>query len=59
AAGVLLVEEAGGRVTDISGGPFDLLAQNALASNGLVHAQIHKVLWSGKDEKAWVKANRG
>ena len=51
AAGVLLVLEAGGKVTDISGKPFDLLAQNALASNGLVHSQIHQTLWSGKDLK--------
>jgi len=57
AAGVLLVLEAGGKVTDISGKPFDLLAQNALASNGLVHSQIFKTLWAGKDEKRWVRAN--
>ena len=37
AAGVLLVEEAGGRVTDFSGGPFQLNSRETLASNGLVH----------------------
>lgn len=37
AAGVLIVEEAGGRVTNFSGGPFDLASRETLASNGLVH----------------------
>ncbi len=37
AAGVLIVEEAGGRVTNFSGGPFQLDSRETLASNGLVH----------------------
>ena len=37
AAGVLIVEEAGGRVTNFSGGPFDIASRETLASNGLVH----------------------
>jgi len=37
AAGVLLVEEAGGRVTTFDGGPFQLNSRETLASNGLVH----------------------
>jgi myo-inositol-1(or 4)-monophosphatase len=37
AAGVLIVEEAGGRVTNFSGGPFRLDSRETLASNGLVH----------------------
>jgi myo-inositol-1(or 4)-monophosphatase len=37
AAGVLIVEEAGGRVTDFSGGPFQISSRETLASNGLVH----------------------
>jgi myo-inositol-1(or 4)-monophosphatase len=37
AAGVLMVEEAGGRVTDFSGGPFQIASRETLASNGLVH----------------------
>jgi myo-inositol-1(or 4)-monophosphatase len=55
AAGVLLIREAGGKVTDISGKTYDLMAQNALASNGKIHQQIHKLLWTGPDEKKWVK----
>jgi myo-inositol-1(or 4)-monophosphatase len=37
AAGVLLVEEAGGRVSDFRGGPFQVSSRETLASNGLVH----------------------
>ena len=37
AAGVLLVEEAGGQVSDFRGGPFQINSRETLASNGLVH----------------------
>lgn len=40
AAGVLIVEEAGGRVTDFSGGPFQLASRETMASNGLVHEAL-------------------
>ncbi len=40
AAGVLIVEEAGGRVTDFSGGPFQISSRETLASNGLVHEKL-------------------
>jgi len=37
AAGVLIVEEAGGRVTRFDGSPFAIDSRETLASNGLVH----------------------
>jgi myo-inositol-1(or 4)-monophosphatase len=40
AAGILLVEEAGGRATDFSDGPFRLDSREILASNGLIHAEL-------------------
>jgi myo-inositol-1(or 4)-monophosphatase len=40
AAGILLVEEAGGRVTDFSGGKCKLDSREILASNGLIHAEL-------------------
>ncbi|HEV2215818.1 MAG TPA: inositol monophosphatase family protein, partial [Terracidiphilus sp.] len=43
AAGYLLVEEAGGRVTDFAGGPFRLDSREVLASNGLVHEELVKL----------------
>ena len=40
AAGVLLVEEAGGLVTDFSGGNFKLDSREVLASNGVIHNEL-------------------
>jgi myo-inositol-1(or 4)-monophosphatase len=40
AAGALLVEEAGGRVTDLRGQPYRLDQPSWLATNGLVHTAI-------------------
>jgi myo-inositol-1(or 4)-monophosphatase len=37
AAGALIVEEAGGKVTRFDGSPFELDSRETLASNGLVH----------------------
>jgi myo-inositol-1(or 4)-monophosphatase len=43
AAGILLVTEAGGVVTDMSGAPFHPGGPGLMASNGLVHAEIQRV----------------
>ncbi|HET9741765.1 MAG TPA: inositol monophosphatase family protein [Terriglobales bacterium] len=41
AAGVLLVEEAGGKVTHVDGTPFDVAAsRDVLATNGLIHREL-------------------
>ena len=40
AAGVLLVQEAGGKVTNFSDGPFSIDSREVLASNGLIHQEI-------------------
>jgi myo-inositol-1(or 4)-monophosphatase len=43
AAGVLIVEEAGGKVTDFSGAPFHVDGPQTLATNGLLHdALMHE-----------------
>ena len=39
-AGVLLVEEAGGRVSGFSGQPFEINSREVLASNGLIHGAL-------------------
>jgi myo-inositol-1(or 4)-monophosphatase len=43
AAGVLLVEEAGGKVTDFSGQPYQLGGLVILATNGLIHEEMRAV----------------
>ncbi|KPJ61607.1 MAG: histidinol phosphate phosphatase [Latescibacteria bacterium DG_63] len=45
AAGSLIVTEAGGRVSDFSGGEFDIFSKEMLASNGRIHNQMLRTLW--------------
>jgi myo-inositol-1(or 4)-monophosphatase len=40
AAGVLMVEEAGGKVTDLSGNIFSIWGEETLASNGTIHDEM-------------------
>jgi myo-inositol-1(or 4)-monophosphatase len=44
AAGALLVEEAGGRMSGIDGAPFDASAGHLVASNGLLHESLLAVV---------------
>jgi myo-inositol-1(or 4)-monophosphatase len=44
AAGKLLIEEAGGRVTHYDGSPFSIYSAPIAATNGLVHADTLRVL---------------
>jgi len=44
AAGSLIVEEAGGRVSNFNGGPLSIYDPPILASNGLIHEQMMRVL---------------
>jgi len=51
AAGILLVAEAGGRVSDFAGGAFRLDSREVLASNGLIHDEMvgmFKDLFAGR-----------
>lgn len=40
AAGYLIVEEAGGRVTDLGGNPYSPYQKRLLATNGLIHEDL-------------------
>lgn len=40
AAGMMIVEEAGGKLTDFSGAPLTLTGLQNLATNGLIHAEM-------------------
>jgi 3'(2'), 5'-bisphosphate nucleotidase len=59
AAGAILVQEAGGRVSDLTGAPLDFsagrtLARNAgvVASNGLLHdAALEAIRLAGADRR--------
>jgi myo-inositol-1(or 4)-monophosphatase len=49
AAGVLLIEEGGGRITDFYGAPLDIYTPKVLASNALIHEAMMRVLREGYD----------
>ena len=44
AAGVLLIQEAGGRISDLEGRPFHLRSPYIVASNGHIHDQLLEAL---------------
>ena len=44
AAGLLLVEEAGGRATDLKGGKWSTRSSGYIASNGLVHDEVLSII---------------
>ena len=51
AAGILLVEEAGGTISDMKGGPLKIRSPHLLTDNGLVHAEVLEVfqaIWRGE-----------
>lgn len=50
AAGCLMVEEAGGRVTNPAGGPVDIDAPSVVASNGRIHDEILATLRAVRDQ---------
>jgi myo-inositol-1(or 4)-monophosphatase len=43
---VLLVSEAGGRATDLSGEPWSLSSEGLIATNGVLHDEVLKTLHS-------------
>lgn len=44
AAGALLIQEAGGQVTDTAGQPYTLATRHVLATNGAVHEELQQTL---------------
>jgi myo-inositol-1(or 4)-monophosphatase len=51
AAGALLVEEAGGRVTGLGGEPFDPFSGHVVATNGAVHDAMLQVIRAAVDAR--------
>lgn len=44
AAGGLIIQEAGGELSDFKGSPFSIFSQETLASNGIIHKEMLGVL---------------
>jgi len=51
-AGALIVDEAGGCVTGMDGGPFDPAAAHLIASNGHVHREVVDTIADFRSEQA-------
>jgi myo-inositol-1(or 4)-monophosphatase len=49
AAGALIVEEAEGRLSDLSGRPLNIFRGDILASNGAIHEEMLQVLSEGEE----------
>ena len=47
------MQEAGGKVTDYSGGPLDLFGDELLASNGILHEEMISVI-EDADDPGWL-----
>ena len=58
AAGSLIVQEAGGKVTRFDGGKFRFDDREILATNGLVHKLMMDVLKRGKSGAAGIAQAR-
>jgi myo-inositol-1(or 4)-monophosphatase len=52
AAASLLITEAGGKVTDFRGRPFNIYSEEILASNGLIHQQMLQAIWEMNEKNA-------
>ena len=52
AAGALIVEEAGGRVTGLAGQPFDPFTGHIVATNGRLHAPVLDVIHAAVEARA-------
>ncbi len=59
AAGWLIVEEAGGRVSDFDGAPFDPWLPRVLATNGRIHEEILALLATLPADPESVSVRRG
>ncbi|HEY8487910.1 MAG TPA: inositol monophosphatase family protein [Thermaerobacter sp.] len=51
AAGTLVVREAGGRVTRLDGGPFDVWQPSVVATNGRIHEALVRLLQGAAREE--------
>lgn len=58
AAGALIVQEAGGRITGMDGSPFDPAVAHLVASNGRVHDQMLAVIGEFRAQRARKRTDR-
>ena len=52
AAGALIIQEAGGRVTDLAGGPYSSRAGSLIATNGRIHDAMVEIIQAFLKDRA-------
>ena len=55
AAGIVILEEAGGKVTAYDGSPLDIASGRILATNSLIHESLSQALLATPDIETWKK----
>lgn len=55
AAGIVILEEAGGKVTAYDGSPLNISSGRILATNGLIHDSLSQALLATPNLASWVK----
>jgi len=53
AAGIVILEEAGGKITAYDGSPLDISSGRVLATNSLIHDSLSKALLATPDLATW------
>ncbi len=51
AAGKLIIEESGGRLSKLAGGAFDIYTPEVVASNGLIHMEMLEIIRHARHER--------
>lgn len=54
AAGYLIVQEAGGRITDFDGKPYDVFDKETLATNDMLHEPLRAMIRNAEGEKGMI-----
>lgn len=55
-AAILIIQEAGGRVSQMDGSPFSIFDRNLLASNGPLHTPLRKLFGTSPDAGKKIKS---
>ncbi len=48
AAGCIIIQEAGGRISDLSGDPYNMYQPGIIASNGFIHDELVRIVNGGE-----------
>jgi myo-inositol-1(or 4)-monophosphatase len=55
AAGYLIVEEAGGKISDFDGNPYNVFDKETLATNGPIHEPLLSMIRNAEGQKGLIE----